>query len=460
MGLICKLKLEIKMKIHFVILLFLLHFTCHSASFILVGEPSEKKDPVQQTITVGPKDADIIGSDNIAIQAAVDLLYFRGGGIVRILPGEYTLYNSIYLKTNVNLSGELGKTLIKRCPAVSSPLLVDADVGEKQIVPADASLFKVGMGIALRSKILMNAMTNTPLTINRIEDGVIYVTDFINHDFIVEKDTQGRGNFNVVVANIFPMLMGDHVENVVIDGLTIDSYTEEHPGWDNVRIGGIYFRTSKNSIVRNVHVSNTQGDGIFIDRASQNITVENSEFDFNTHHGVHPGSHSSLITVKQCEIHHNGSDGLYICWGIKNSRFVENIIHHNGIGNIGRRHGISIGHKDTHNIIEGNHIYENALSGIRFREKTAANGAHHNIIRGNTIENNGLPGYVERGYGIFIYGITNDVVIENNTIRETRKGDSRLQKNAVYISPGVTQVQLIGNIMDGHSEGNVVDKSR
>jgi hypothetical protein len=453
-------KIGFIMRIHFLILLLLVHFAGHSAPLFVVGEPAEKKEPVHQTVTVGLAGADIIGSDNLAIQAAIDLLYFRGGGTVKILPGEYTLYNSIYLKSNVNVTGELGKTFIKRCPAVSSPLLVDADIGEKQIVPADASLFKVGMGIALRSKTLMNAMTNTPLTINRIEDGIIYVADFINHDFIVEKDSQGKGNFNVVVANIFPMLMGNHVENVVIDGLTIDSYTEEHPGWDNVRIGGIYFRTSKNALVRNVHVSNTQGDGIFIDRASMHITVEDSEFDLNSHHGVHPGSHSSYVTVRNCHIHHNGSDGLYICWGIKNSRFMGNTIHHNGIGNIGRRHGISIGHKDTHNVIEGNHIFENAVSGIRFREKTEANGAHHNIIRSNIIENNGLPGYVERGYGIYIFGITRDVLIENNTIRETRKGDSRLQKNAVYISPGVSQVQLVGNVMSGHLEGDVVDKSK
>lgn len=420
----------------------------------------ETNNPIMQIIMVGLKDADINGADNLSIQAAIDLLSNRGGGTVKILPGEYTLYNSIYLRSNVNITGDKEGTILKRCPAVSSRLLVDADVFEKQIIPTDPSLFKVGMGIVCRSNDLMNAMITAPLTITSIENGKLYLNNYIPFDFTADLDSHGKEGYDGLVANVFPMLLGNRIENVIIDGLTINSFVNEDLGWQNVRTGGIFFGTCKNSVIRNVKVSNTQGDGVFIADASYNITVENCESAYNTYHGVHAGSHSTFVTVRNCNIHHNGSDGIYICWGIKNSRFTENEVHHNGTRKVGKRNGISIGHKDNYNLIEGNHIYENAVSGIHFREKTEANGAHFNTIKGNTIENNGLPGHTEKGYGIFISGITHDIVMENNVIRETRQGDSRLQKSAIVLSKGVSQVKMINNEMNGHPEDNIVDNSK
>lgn len=444
-----------KMRISVIIL-----FTCLVVQSVAFNGKEKADNFTQQIVTVGLRDADINGSDNMAIQAAVDLLFYRGGGTVKILPGEYTLYNSVYLRSNVNITGDRESTILKRCPAVSSKLLVDADVFEKQIIPADPSLFKVGMGIVCRSNNLMNAMITAPLTIAGIENGKLYVNDYIPFDFTAILDSQGKGGYDGLVANVFPMLLGNRIENVIVDGLTINSFTKEDPGWQNVRTAGIFFGTCKNSVIRNVKVSNTQGDGILIADASFNITVENCESSDNTYHGIHPGSHSTSVTVKNCHFHHNGSDGIYICWGVKNSFFIENDVHHNGTRKIGKRNGISIGHKDTNNIIEGNHIHENAISGIHFRTKTEANGAHNNVIKGNTIENNGLPGHTDRGYGIFISGITHDILIGNNIIRETRQEDSRLQKNAIVLSPGVSRVQMINNEMSGHPEENVVDKSK
>ena len=46
------------------------------------------------SITVGRNNADIIGSDNCALQAAVDYIAGLGGGIVEIGEGEFLMYDS------------------------------------------------------------------------------------------------------------------------------------------------------------------------------------------------------------------------------------------------------------------------------------------------------------------------------------------------------------------------------
>lgn len=434
---------------------FFLTFLCYAGLTVSFSQDVGN----QQVITVGLKDADVNGSDNLAIQSAVDLLSGKGGGTVKILPGAYTLYNSIYLRSNVNITGDREGTVLKRCPAVSSRLLVHADVFEKQIIPADPSLFRVGMGIVCRANNLMNAMITAPLTITAIEDGKLFVNDYIPFDFTATFDSQGNDGYDGLVANVFPMLLGSRIENVIIDGLTVDCFTADDPGWTNVRTGGIFLGTCKNAVVRNVKVSNARGDGILVADASRYITIENCESSNNTYHGVHPGSHSNPVTVRNCDIHHNGSDGLYICWGVRNSLFTGNEIHHNGTRKIGKRNGISIGHKDTNNIIEKNHIYENAVSGIHFRKKTEANGPHHNTVRGNIIENNGLPGHAEKGYGIYVSGITQDLLLQDNVVRETREQDFRLQKTGIWISEGVSQVRMINNRISGHTESDVADHS-
>jgi len=66
-----------------------------------------------------------------------------------------------------------------------------------------------------------------------------------------------------------------------------------------------------------------------------------------------------------------------------------NKVYRNGFGL--HRNGISLGHKDTDNIIEENHIYENAKHGIYFRSQTESNGAHRNIIRNSVGERDARP---------------------------------------------------------------------
>jgi hypothetical protein len=410
-------------------------------------------------ITVGPAGADITGGDNRAIQLAVDAMAQRGGGTVQVLPGEYELIDSIHLRSKVHLVGDRQGTLLRRARVVRSRLAVDADIGERQITPKNASLFHAGMGVMLRGEQHANG-PHPPLTVTQVADGVLHT----NHYNLTNFPADSR---SLVVA-YFPMIHGYDVEAAVVDGFTIDAAADDMTDIEDVRIGGVMLTFCRQCTVCNVTVSAALGDGILAE-PSQDIVVEHCESFGNTHHGVHFGSHSPGAQTLSCELHDNGSDGLYLCWGVRHGLFRDNRIYRNGFSL--HRNGVSLGHKDTDNVIAANHVYENAKHGICFRVKTQANGAHRNELRGNTIENNGRPWseVPERFHeferaellyaGIFINGITHDVVLADNVIRETRHLDHRLQVNAVYLGPGVSGVVMENNLMEGHLQGAVIDES-
>jgi len=205
----------------------------------LYGQQKAQEPGLNQgaIITVGINGADINGSDNRAIQAAVDMMYQRGGGTVQILAGEYILHDAIRLHSNIHLIGDREKTILKHAPAVSSTLLKDADIGQKEVTPKDPSLFRVGMGIVCWDNELLNEMVNKPLTIIRIENGVLYLSGYIEFDFNADYDLPQKGGKGALIANIFPLVYGFEVENVVIEGLTIDSKVDKNPGWIDVRTG-------------------------------------------------------------------------------------------------------------------------------------------------------------------------------------------------------------------------------
>jgi hypothetical protein len=103
-------------------------------------------------ITVGPQKADLVGSGEKAIQAAVDYVSRWGGGTVRLLPGNYRLRNAVLLQPRVRLVGSgLDSVLIKE-PSVKTKLAENTDFYEQEIALADASGFRVGDGVCLRAR--------------------------------------------------------------------------------------------------------------------------------------------------------------------------------------------------------------------------------------------------------------------------------------------------------------------
>src|SRR5688572_24541527 len=99
-------------------------------------------------ITVGVRDADIVGRDNRALQAAVDYVGSLGGGVVEIGPGEYLMRDSLHLRPQVTVRGTPQKTVLRKAKSVASPLTLDGDYGEEQFTVKHPDGFAVGDGVA------------------------------------------------------------------------------------------------------------------------------------------------------------------------------------------------------------------------------------------------------------------------------------------------------------------------
>src|SRR5512133_1106863 len=116
--------------------------------------PNAMHLPIQEPVllTVGQQDADILGTDNRALQAAVDYVAGLGGGIVEIGPGEFLMRDSLHLRPGIMVRGTPGKTILRKAEAAESPLVIDGDFGEEQITVTDPRGFDVGCGVAIWSK--------------------------------------------------------------------------------------------------------------------------------------------------------------------------------------------------------------------------------------------------------------------------------------------------------------------
>jgi len=87
--------------------------------------------PEMPRITVGQTNTDVPGTDNRALQAAVDYVAGLGGGIVEIGPGEYLMRDSLHLRPHVVVRGTPGNTILRKADAAESPLVIDGDFGEE-----------------------------------------------------------------------------------------------------------------------------------------------------------------------------------------------------------------------------------------------------------------------------------------------------------------------------------------
>src|SRR5690242_19632646 len=116
------------------------------------GDPVEPDWDQRLTITVGTRTADLVGSTEKVVQAAVDSMARWGGGTVRILPGTYRFRNAVYLQSNVRILGAGLDSVIVKEPSLMGTLAEDSDWFDQEITFANAAGFEIGDGVCLRAK--------------------------------------------------------------------------------------------------------------------------------------------------------------------------------------------------------------------------------------------------------------------------------------------------------------------
>jgi len=406
------------------------------------GAPTEPPSPHRQLpqamhgpmttrprVAVGLRDADITGADNRALQAAVDYIASLGGGTVEIGPGEFQMRDSLHLRSHVTLRGQGAQTILRKAASVSSPLEIDGDYGEEQITLKNPDGFQVGDGVAVWDK-NANGFHTTVARLTGRYGSTFALSLPLNADCMVSDGAQA--------ATVFPVISGCHLEGVRIEAVTIEGSKNENVALNGCRGGGILLYRCPGAVISQCTVRRYHGDGISFQQCND-VQVLECVSEENASLGLHPGSGSQRPQVRGCTARGNGEDGLFLCWRVKHGTFEDNTLEGNG------RFGISIGHKDTDNLLRGNRVIGNREDGICFRNETEGMAGHRNRVENNLIENNGAS---RNAAGIRVRGETGDLVFKGNTIRDTRPAGDRRQTAGILLEQNVGPVQLDGNTID------------
>ena len=226
--------------------------TARSTSGDKASEPNWDE---RLTITVGPKDADLVGTSHKVLQAAVDYVARLGGGTVRILPGTYTLRGSIHLRSNVRLFGSNEETILTKPASVTTKLAADSDWYDQEITLADAKGFEVGDSVCLRTK-------------NPHHGGaeVLKRTLVARSGNRFKLDKALRENFWTVgestCSTLFPLVTGEEIENLTIENLTLDGNRANNENLDGNYGGCIFLQDVSDVLIRKVTARQNNGDGI------------------------------------------------------------------------------------------------------------------------------------------------------------------------------------------------------
>jgi polygalacturonase len=380
-------------------------------------------------LTVGQRQAGIVGTDNRALQAAVDYVAGLGGGVVEIGEGEYLMFDSLHLRSFVTVRGTQGKTILKKVKATVSPLALDGDYGEEQITVTDPAGFNVGCGVAIWDANSGGFHT----TVARItgQNGNTFAIDKpLNADCMVANQAKA--------ATVFPVVSGYHLEGARVEDLIIDGNKEENVSLNGCRGAGIFLYRGFGTVIENCVVRNYHGDGISFQQ-SNDVTVRGCLSEANAGLGLHPGSGSQRPVVRECVARGNGEDGLFLCWRVRHGLFEKNLLEDNG------RFGISIGHKDTDNFLHDNVVRANHQDGVFFRNESLGMAGHRNRLENNLIENNGVSA---EAAGIRVRGETKDLVFRNNIIRDTRPVESQKQVVGIRLEEQAGAVVLESNSIE------------
>lgn len=380
------------------------------------------------TISVGPRDADLIGTTEKALQAAVDYVARLGGGTVQILPGTYRLRNSVYLASKVRLVGSGADSVLIKEPSHVVKLAEDSDWFDQEITLVDGKAFRVGDGVCLRTK--------NP---HHGGDEVLKRTLVAKSGNRFKLDRALRQNYwlmgDSTCSALFPILSGELVTDIAIENLALDGNKANNENLDGNYAGCIFLQDCSRVAIRGVTARDYNGDGISW-QICHDVVVENCHSHDHAGLGLHPGSGSQRPVMKNNRLERNDI-GLFFCWGVKHGLAEGNKIDGN------RSYGISIGHRDNENLIVDNDVANSGKAGVLFRPERGKDFApHRNRLEKNRIVDSGP----ENGVAIDVQGLTEKITISGNEIRETRAPQSRI---GIRLGKETSEIHLADNRFSG-----------
>jgi len=380
-------------------------------------------------MTVGQTEGDLQGDDDKVIQAGIEYLHRLGGGTLHILPGVYNLRNAIYLRPNVTLRGSGEETILRKAVSVVTALARDSDWFEYGVQVADTKGFVPGAGVMLRSKKGAGDWQYDVLraTVTAIEGDIIFLDRLTEENFWLEKDA--------TAATVFPILTAENVDNVVVEDIVLDGNRDENEHINGNFAGAVFIQHCNRWSFKDVTCRNYNGDG-FSFQVCDDIRFLNCKAINNSDLGFHPGSGSQRPVFQKCLARGN-SQGIFFCWSVSDGLAENCVLSENS------RYGISIGHRDTDNIIKGCTIERNGQVGILFRkEANEFRSGSRNKIENCILRDNGIK---EQGIGIDIQGKTRDIAV-HDTRFENAAGKN--QNIGIRIGREAERIMLQGNTFE------------
>jgi hypothetical protein len=313
-------------------------------------------------------------------------------------------------------------------PSVTTKLAADSDWYDQEITLDNAQGFQLGDGVCLRAR---NPDNGSNVVIKRTL--VARSGNRFKLDKALRENLWQIGE--ATASTLFPILSGDGISGVVIENLALDGNKANNAILDGNYAGCSFLQDCRGITIRKVGAGSYNGDGISW-QICHDVIVEQCHSHDNNGLGLHPGSGSQRPIIRDNRLERNDL-GLFFCWGVKQGVAEKNYIADN------RSYGISIGHRDTDNLIRDNDVLRSGKVGILFRpERGKGFAPHRNRVENNRIVDSGP----EKGVGIDVQGLVESIQLSKNTIRETRGPASRI---GIRIGAETREVKLEGNQIDG-----------
>jgi hypothetical protein len=386
-------------------------------------------------VTVGPSGADFCGSDDLAIQAAIEYVAVHGGGTVQVAPGTYRLYNSVRLRSHVRLVGSGPETLLLKEPSTTVPIVEDTDWYETRVTVADASPFRVGGGVLLSGKSPHYGHEQIQIfTVVAIEGNSLWLdnlTSATGHPVHINNFWVGH---EATASTLFSYVTGNWISDVEVSHLRVDGNRTANTYLHGNYAGALYFQDCRRVHLHHLQVENVDSDGLSF-QVVDDLTIEDSVFT-DAVQGIHAGSGSQRPLIRRNTIQRISSHGLVWCWGVKYGVAEDNVIEDCGSAS-------SIGHRDTDNIMRRN-VIRRCVTGLTYRDDPPHQAAHDNLIEENEFIDIGTP----EAPG---YAVNMDAPVKGNVLRRNRFVCTQpgLMTAAIRLGPKVQDVVIEENQVEG-----------